>query len=122
MTSVTAAPCIKTLLQLSARPGRTLEKTAEREQERILGDPLLLPYSPCLEAYSELSWQTKISLFLYNTCFFSPPSSSELRKQNEYMHIQTWIKNKAIMASRKKNNGSGGCTRTKGWFRHLLYL
>lgn len=69
MTSVTVASCIKTLFQLSARP-RQMLKTAEREQERIPGDPLLPSYSPCLEAYSELSWQTKISLFLYNTCFF----------------------------------------------------
>lgn len=69
MTSVTVALCIKTLFQLSERPGRML-KTTEREQGRILGDPLLPSYSPCLEAYSEVSWQTKISLFLYNTLFF----------------------------------------------------
>lgn len=64
----------------------------QQREERILGDPLLPPHSPCLEAYSELSWQTKISLFLYNTCFvfafFFPPFRVEEAKWI-YAHSNT---------------------------------
>lgn len=123
-TNVTVAPCIKTLFQLSVRPRRTL-KAAEREQERILGDPLLPSHSPCLEAYSELSWQTKISLFLYNTCFFSA-FSSELRMENEYMHIQTWIttQKQGYHGYQKKKNAMQRkfVQKHKGYFRFLLYI
>lgn len=101
MTSVTVALCTKNSIPAVSEAKADSEDSRERAGE----NPLLPSYSPCLEAYSELSWQTKISLFLYSTCFvfflfvcffllvcFSPLFPCELRKQNEYMHIQIRIK------------------------------
>lgn len=100
---------------------------AEDGGERAEENPLLPSYSPRLGAYSELSWQTKISLFLYNTCS-SPPtprSSSELRKQNEHMRIETWtasIKTRLSWRPEKKKQEwkREGCTRTAGCCRYFI--